>query len=368
MSIHLYKHNEDAYRAGLTLGAWINTQRRVKSGNISGNLTWEKIQKLNDIGMIWDVTDSSWQEVIEELKCYRNTYGNLDIKAKYVSPTGFRLGSWINNMRFKVKKYGISYCVKGLKNNRTKLITHSHNGKADNWKGSLTNKLIKKYTTKRSAYRLACSDLAYSYLFSDSMSGKWFVPNGVEIDRFKFNEVERRIIRVQNNISKDNIVIGNVGRFSAQKNHRYFLDLAEKLDNKFVFLLLGNGELKEEFIEKVKECGLEDKFRVVSAKTDVERYYSAMDVFVMPSIFEGLPITAIEAQCNGLPCVFSTYITQQVKLSSNCEFVDLEDKGKWIEVISNFSKSRYDGVKVITDNKFDIDSTVKMMEMIFEEL
>ena len=262
----------------------------------------------------------------------------------------------------------ISYCVKGLKNNSTKLITHSHNGKADNWKGSLTNKLIKKYTTKRSAYRLACSDLAYSYLFSDSMSGKWFVPNGVEIDRFKFNEVERRIIRVQNNISKDNIVIGNVGRFSAQKNHRYFLDLAEKLDNKFVFLLLGNGELKEEFIEKVKECGLEDKFRVVSAKTDVERYYSAMDVFVMPSIFEGLPITAIEAQCNGLPCVFSTYITQQVKLSSNCEFVDLEDKGKWIEVISNFSKSRYDGVKVITDNKFDIDSTVKMMEMIFEEL
>ena len=215
---------------------------------------------------------------------------------------------------------------------------------------------------------MACSDLAYSYLFSDSMSGKWFVPNGVEIDRFKFNEVERRIIRVQNNISKDNIVIGNVGRFSAQKNHRYFLDLAEKLDNKFVFLLLGNGELKEEFIEKVKECGLEDKFRVVSAKADVERYYSAMDVFVMPSIFEGLPITAIEAQCNGLPCVFSTYITQQVKLSSNCEFVDLEDKGKWIEVISNFSKSRYDGVKVITDNKFDLDSTVKMMEMIFEEL
>lgn len=83
----------------------------MKSGNISGNLTWEKIQKLNDIGMIWDVTDSSWQEVIEELKCYRNTYGNLDIKAKYVSPTGFRLGSWINNMRFKVKKYGIEQAL-----------------------------------------------------------------------------------------------------------------------------------------------------------------------------------------------------------------------------------------------------------------
>ena len=83
----------------------------MKSGNISGNLTWEKIQKLNDISMIWDVTDSSWQEVLEELKSYRNTYGNLDIKAKYVSPTGFRLGSWINNMRFKVKKYGIEQAL-----------------------------------------------------------------------------------------------------------------------------------------------------------------------------------------------------------------------------------------------------------------
>ncbi|WP_346991889.1 Helicase associated domain protein [Agathobacter rectalis] len=98
-------------KSGLTLGAWINTQRRVKSGNISGNLTWEKIQKLNDIGMIWDVMDSSWQEVLEELKSYRNIYGNLDIKAKYVSPTGFRLGSWINNMRFKVKKYGIEQAL-----------------------------------------------------------------------------------------------------------------------------------------------------------------------------------------------------------------------------------------------------------------
>ena len=61
--------------------------------------------------MIWDVMDSSWQEVLEELKSYRNTYGNLDIKAKYVSPTGFRLGSWINNMRFKVKKYGIEQAL-----------------------------------------------------------------------------------------------------------------------------------------------------------------------------------------------------------------------------------------------------------------
>lgn len=101
--------------AGLTLGAWINTQRRVKSGNISGNLTWEKIQKLNDIGMIWDVTDSSWQEVLEELgmiwdhnkqkweeyysaaKAYYKEHGNLEVPAKYITADGIPLGRWLSN-------------------------------------------------------------------------------------------------------------------------------------------------------------------------------------------------------------------------------------------------------------------------------
>lgn len=135
-------------------------------------------------------------------------------------------------------------------------------------------------------------DKEYSNYFYTVMGGMslleaFFTAPEKSLKKYEMNDSDDDVcFEYEIGDSKDNIVIGNVGRFSAQKNHRYFLDLAEKLDNKFVFLLLGNGELKEEFIEKVKECGLEDKFRVVSAKTDVERYYSAMDVFVMPSIFE----------------------------------------------------------------------------------
>lgn len=94
-------------QTGLTLGAWIHTQRRVRSGTLSGNLTTEKIRKLDEIGMIWDVSGSGWNEAMDELRAYQKQYGNLDVKTRYVAPSGFHLGDWINNLRCKIRKYGI---------------------------------------------------------------------------------------------------------------------------------------------------------------------------------------------------------------------------------------------------------------------
>ena len=92
---------------GLTLGSWIQTQRRVRSGNVPGSLTEEKVKKLDEIGMIWDVSASSWEEAMEELRTYYHEHGDVDVKAKYVAPDGFRLGSWVQNLRGKVKRQGI---------------------------------------------------------------------------------------------------------------------------------------------------------------------------------------------------------------------------------------------------------------------
>ena len=247
-------------------------------------------------------------------------------------------------------------------------IAHSHNTAIDRDFKYLLKTYFRFKLPKVANYYCACGKEAGEFLFP----GKeyMYVPNAIEIDRFLFNENVRMKKRRELGI-KDEIVIGHIGRMSYQKNHKYLIDVfAEilKKRNDSILLLIGVGEKLDDIKKYVEKLGLSEQVRFLGNRADVDELYQAMDVFVMPSIFEGLPITAIEAQCNGLPCVFSTYITQQVKLSSNCEFVDLEDKGKWIEVISNFSKSRYDGVKVITDNKFDIDSTVKMMEMIFEEL
>ncbi len=90
-----------------TLGSWIITRRRVFAGSITGDLTSEKIKKLNEIGMVWNAREGSFDRAYEELRLYHDTYGNLDIKAKYVSPSGFNIGNWVSQKRVLVKKHGM---------------------------------------------------------------------------------------------------------------------------------------------------------------------------------------------------------------------------------------------------------------------
>ena len=93
--------------SGLTLGSWIQTQRRVYSGTVTGSLTEEKVRKLNEIGMIWDTRDQSWNEALTELQKYYREHGNLDIKARYETASGFKLGRWVCNLRTKVRNKGL---------------------------------------------------------------------------------------------------------------------------------------------------------------------------------------------------------------------------------------------------------------------
>lgn len=96
---------------GLTLGSWIQTQRRVYSGAVTGGLTEEKVRKLNEIGMIWDARDQSWNNALAELQTYFNEHGNLDIKARYETPDGFKLGRWVCNLRTKVRTKGLDQAL-----------------------------------------------------------------------------------------------------------------------------------------------------------------------------------------------------------------------------------------------------------------
>ena len=96
---------------GLTLGSWIVTQRKVRSGTVSGDLTEEKIKKLDEIGMIWDVSDQNWKEALEELRIYHREHGDADVQVKYVSPSGFPLGRWVSNLRSKVSKKGLEQAL-----------------------------------------------------------------------------------------------------------------------------------------------------------------------------------------------------------------------------------------------------------------
>ena len=98
-------------QTGLTLGSWIQTQRRVRAGSVNGNLSEEKVRKLDEIGMVWNSKDQSWNEALRELQAYYKEHGNLDVKARYVTENGFRLGRWVCNLRTKVKNKGLDQAL-----------------------------------------------------------------------------------------------------------------------------------------------------------------------------------------------------------------------------------------------------------------
>ena len=254
------------------------------------------------------------------------------------------------------------YCSYLLKNG-SKLISHSHNGSGNS---KINNAVFRPIITKKSWYKLACSDLAGKWLFGDNCSDFTIIPNGVDVDRFKFSETNRKAIRKKYNISNKEIIIGHVGRFDKQKNHYYFIELAKSLPNNYIFMLIGDGSTKSELVVLIKNNNLDDRFIIIPSKDDIEKYYSAMDLFVMPSLYEGLPIVSVEAQTNGLSCIFSDNVSKQSNLSNHCVFLPLQDVKKWVEQIRNSSHKRFDGEEEICKRKFDIKSTVKMIESIID--
>lgn len=259
----------------------------------------------------------------------------------------------------------IKYCEYTAKKNGTSIIAHSHSGNATNKIHILSNWLYRKKITKLSKVRLACSELAYSWLFSDVQTNNCIIPNGVDIKRFYYNPIWRSAIRTKLNIQENDKVIGNVGRLSPQKNQFFLIELCKNLDDNYKVLIIGDGELKEELIERIRAEKLESRFIILPAQRDIEKYYSAMDIFAMPSNFEGLPIVGIEAQAEGLPCILSTNISIQTSLGKYCKFLSLDDIHEWKNLINELIGIRYDGTALVKEKGFDNLKPVNLINKIF---
>lgn len=163
------------------------------------------------------------------------------------------------------------------------------------------------------------------------------IHNGVNLQRFDASLYDKAAVRASLGISQDTFLIGHVGSFTEQKNHKYLLDIFEaylKKNDDSMLLLTGRGVLKDVVRDDIKSRGLEDKVIILKGRDDIPQIMTAMDVFVMPSKWEGFPITLIEAQSIGLQCVISDVITSEVVLTDNVYRVGLEDgTAKWIDAI-----------------------------------
>ncbi|PGZ75807.1 glycosyltransferase family 1 protein [Bacillus sp. AFS029637] len=249
-------------------------------------------------------------------------------------------------------------------------IAHSHNTSSEGGTGA---KIYKWYAGKSidtcATHLLACSNAAARWLFSGKADVAKILKNGIDCDRFLFCPEMRKQVREELQLEQDALVIGHVGRFAHQKNHTYLIELFAQLTQfrpNSILLLAGEGPLRMEIENQVRELNMEKHIRFLGVRADIERILQAFDAFVFPSIHEGLPLTLIEAQGVGLPCIISDAITKEVDMGMNLvEHVPLTDKKAWIEKMKNIEISNFSRkvpAQVLLEKGYDIKHTAELTQ------
>lgn len=225
-------------------------------------------------------------------------------------------------------------------------IAHSHSTtNKKEWKKNLLKQVLRPFSKVYATDYMCCSELAGRWLFGDKAydSGQvYLLNNAIDLDKFKYDEEKRKKKRKELNIKDDTLVIGHIGRFVAQKNHTFLINIFNEVHKKnpnSLLLLVGQGPLKEEIENKVKELQLNDSVRFLGQRNDVNELYQAFDVFCLPSLYEGLGMVLIEAQVSGVKCIASTEVPKIAKINSNLVFVDLlSSPNIWAEYFEKFNR------------------------------
>lgn len=252
----------------------------------------------------------------------------------------------------------------GIKN----LVLHSHQSRAaDQLTHRIRNKPLLMIGNQRATERAAVSKLAGDYLFG-SKSYR-IVNNCIDGKRFSFDEKARAEIRTRYLISDNAFVIGHIGRMCPQKNQEYLLrilkGMKEKNESDVKLLFVGGGEDKEKLTSLTKELGMEDSVIFAGNQEDSSKFYSAFDVFVLPSLYEGLPTVGIEALYNGLNIITSDNVTTEMDIGDRVKHLSLKQMPSWIEEIekirSNGAQDRKVDPEIMADFNIDIQAP-KLLE------
>lgn len=236
-----------------------------------------------------------------------------------------------------------------MKNSIPVRIVHSRNTMEG---GSFIHKYLHLWNQKKiKSYAtdfFACSDLAAKWLYGKKQYNKGeykIINNGIMTEKFIFNIKVRESIRKEFGI-ENKFVIGHVGRFHPQKNHLYLIDIFKNFFEttpNSVLLLIGDGALRNQIEEHIKKLNLTENVILTGVKENISELLQCMDIFVMPSFYEGLPGTIVEAQGAGLPCLISDKITRQVKITDLVHYESIDsDPSIWsnriFQIINNFER------------------------------
>ena len=251
-------------------------------------------------------------------------------------------------------------------------IAHSHStSNKKEWKKTLLKNILRPFSKVFATDYFCCSELAGRWLFGNKEydnGNVYLLNNAIDLDKFKYDEEKRKEKRKELNIEDSTLVIGHVGRFVEQKNHRFLIDIfneVHKQKENSILLLAGQGPLMREMKEKVKILGIEDSVKFLGQINDTYKLYQALDIFVLPSLYEGLPVVGVEAQATGLLCELSNDMTKETKVLDTTRFISLNTSAEeWATIIlDDYSKfKRHDTTSEITKNNFNIKNETSKLE------
>lgn len=266
----------------------------------------------------------------------------------------------------------IIYAKSAKKAGCKRVIIHSHssgiNGKFKFLKFFL-HCVSRPFLLKNSDIYISCSKLASDWMFKSDDRKVFMIKNGVDTDKFAFSLKERKIYRDKIN-ANERIVIGMVGNLSYQKNPEFLISILSFLPTKkYLVVFIGDGPNRKNIETLVHKKRLEESVIFYGQSPDVDKLLNSLDLFVMPSRFEGLPVSGVEAQVNGIKCIFSDKITPEIRLLPTSEILTLSNIQKWIDVIKNVKNfERFENAaEYVSKLGFNIHDSAKILSQIYKD-
>ena len=292
----------------------------------------------------------------EIYKIIKNGHYNI-VHSNMNSMSGFPLfAAWLAGARIRI------------------LHNHTTDTKAEGLR-TLIKRILRPFAKMFANQYWACSKLAAEWMYGKQAvnSGKVaIINNAIDLDRFVFSQEKRDILR--NELGLDGkFVVGHVGRFMKQKNHEFLLDIFMEVINQnenAVLLLIGEGPLMVSIRKKARELHLENKVIFLGVRNDVADLYNVMDVFLFPSLYEGLGMVAVEAQVNGLPVVTSTEIPKEAKITDNIKWCSLDiESQKWAKETLISKRLYYSkALESMKQSGFDISNEARRLEQMYLDM
>ena len=256
-----------------------------------------------------------------------------------------------------------------------KIIVHSHLGGKKSVKSAIVKAAFSPLMVRYPTIYMACSMEAANMKFPPQIVNNQLIliNNGINLEKYIYDPETNERIRTELNIPEDARVIGHVGRFNPEKNHQYIIKCFKKVlekERNCYLLFVGDGELLEDIKQKTRELSIEDNVRFAGYVNNISDYYKAMNLFVFPSLYEGFPISALEAQATGIPCIISDKIDKDTAVCPNVYSLPIEnsDVEKWVDTIcEHLYEAPLEQQALLKSKGFDIKDTANQIRKIYME-